>query len=114
MRCFDHDCDTLGIQFFNQQVSDFLGHPFLDLWPPGNHLDHAGQLAQPDHAAAGHVTNVCFAHERQQVMLAHAAKTNVPNQYNLVVLFLEELVRVLTRICMQPAEHPDTSRSTTR
>ena len=44
------------------------------------------------------------AHKRQQVMLADAAKVNVANDDNLVVLLGKEFFQMLPRIFMQPAE----------
>ena len=71
---------------------------------PGHHLDHAGQLAQPNHAAAGHVADVGQAHERQHVMFAHAVETDVAHQHHFVVLLGKELPQVDPRIFVQAGE----------
>src|SRR5262245_63199838 len=38
-------------------------------------------------------------------MFAHAAETDIPDQYDLVVLLRKELLRVLARVLRQAAEH---------
>ena len=41
----DNDGHAPGLQLLDQQVGNLLGHAFLDLRPPGNLFDDAGQLA---------------------------------------------------------------------
>src|SRR5260221_14561213 len=40
----DDDTDALWPQPVVQEVRDLLGHPLLDLEPPGEHLDDPGDL----------------------------------------------------------------------
>ncbi len=91
VRGFDDDGHAPDVEFFDQQVGHLLGHPFLYLRSTRNDFDQARQLAEPNDATAGKVADVGLAHKRQQVMLTEAAKTNVPNDNDLVVCLGKEL-----------------------
>src|SRR6185312_3722487 len=58
MARLDDHRHPLGFQFAHEQVGDRFGHTLLDLRTAGHDLDHAGQLAQPDHLAVGQVADV--------------------------------------------------------
>src|SRR5262245_33645615 len=44
----EHDQDPARGQLFLDQVGNFLGEAFLNLWLPGQDIDGAGELAQAD------------------------------------------------------------------
>lgn len=53
-----------------QMILLLLRHPHLK--PPAVHLDNPGQLGEPEHLAAGQVSDGDVAHEGDEVVLAQA------------------------------------------
>ena len=103
-RRFDDDGNALHVQFFDQQIRDFFGHPLLHLRPVRNAFDHAGQLAEPDDVAIGNVADVGHAAKRQQVVLAHAVEADIADEHHLIVFLGEEFSQVEPRVVVQAAE----------
>src|SRR5579871_1022949 len=104
MGSLQDNTDAARLKFVHEQIRDFLRHAFLDLWPPGEKLYHARQLAEADDLSPGQVGDVSLTKERKQMVFAHACETNVFFQHHLVVLLRELLLQMLTRIAMHAGE----------
>ena len=97
----DDDADAVRLEHLVDGVGDLRGQLLLDLQAPGVDLDHAGELADADHAAAWHVGDFGVADDRRHVMLAMALEANIAQHHHLVVArdlregFLQDRGRVL-------------------
>jgi hypothetical protein len=80
------------------EIGDRLSQTLLNLRTSGDFLNDPRQLAQSNDFATGQVGNVGSARERQQVMLTHAAKRDVANQNDFVIVFVEDFRQVTTGI----------------
>ena len=89
----------------HEEVGDLFGHPFLHLRAMRQGLDHAGELAQSEHASIRQIADVRVPHEGEQMVFADTVEGDVTHQHDLVVLFRERLAEVHLRIGVQSAEH---------
>src|SRR4051794_13071088 len=85
----DHT-DAPGLEQFLNRLRHLLREPFLDLKPPGKHIDDARDLTETDHFRIRQVGNVHFAKERQQVMFTHAEELDIPHDHEFVVFHVEQ------------------------
>ena len=66
----------------------------LDLQAPGEHLDQAGDLGEPDNLPVRQIADMTFAEERHQVVLAEGIEFNVFDDDHIVTLgFKDRLVQ---------------------
>src|SRR6187200_3470073 len=87
VRCFNHHGHALGTEFFDQQIGNVLGHSLLDLRAVRNHFDDAGNLRKSNDFTVGDIGDVGGADKGQEVVFAHAAKADVANQNDFVIVF---------------------------
>ena len=75
----DHDEDPARLEARLDGVRDLGRQPLLHLGPPRVPLDDPGQLRQPRDppVLVGDVRDVGLAHERDQMVLAHAVERDV-------------------------------------
>src|SRR5262245_28435944 len=99
-----HHADAACPCLLHQQVRQLLGHALLHLRPVRQHLDNSRQLAQPDDAPLWQIANVRLAHERQEMVFAHAGKFDVLDDHDLIVLLREALAEEFARVGVQPTE----------
>ncbi len=66
------------------------GEALLHLQAAGEDIDEAGDFAEADDLAVGHVGDVRLAEEGKQVMLAHGEELDVLDDDHLVVVDVEE------------------------
>jgi hypothetical protein len=71
-------------------IGDLAGQSLLDLQAAGEDVDHAGDLAQPDHLAVGQIADMRMAEEGQHVVLAHRVELDIAHDHHLLDVFLEE------------------------
>lgn len=74
------DPDALGCDVELEPVGDLLGESLLDLEVPGEQLDDAGELGEPEDATVGDVADMGNAVERQEMVLAQRLERDVAGE----------------------------------
>src|SRR5712664_3331569 len=85
MAGFDNHANTLRSDFFLDGLRDLAGHAFLNLQAARKHVDHAGDLAEPQNPLVRQIGHVGLAEERQQMVFAEAEEFDVLHDNHLVV-----------------------------
>jgi len=93
----DYDDDAPGIELLGDEVGNLVGHAFLHLGPLGDFLDDAGEFAESGYLSAGEIADVGDSHEGEEVVLAHAVETDVADEDDFVVAFLEDAAEMVCR-----------------
>ena len=89
---FDHHRHALWLEHPVNGLGDLRGHGFLRLEAAGEHLDHAGELAEAHDTSTRDVGDVHLAEEGQQVVLAQAVHLDVLYQHHVAVALGEERI----------------------
>ena len=82
----------LGARHVHDGVGDLVGEPLLHLQPPGEEVDDAGHLGEPQDLAVRDVGDVRPPEERQQVVLAERIELDVPHHDHALVGLGEDRV----------------------
>src|SRR5712692_9521939 len=85
MAGFDNHANTLWSDFFLDGLGDLAGHALLNLQAAREHVNHAGNLAEPQHTLVRQLGHVGLAEKRQQVMFAETEEFDVLHDDHFVV-----------------------------
>src|SRR3954464_8004865 len=88
----DNNGDAVRMESLHERVGNLRGELFLNLQPAREDVDDARHFRKADHFAVGNISDVCFANEWQQMMLAHRVK--------LDVFYQNDLARVRSENCL--------------
>ncbi len=96
----DHHADPARLEHVRDAVGDLRGELLLHLQPPRVAVDHARELADAHHLAAGEIADVHPSDHRRHVVLAVRLEGDVAQHDHLVVAadFLEGAPEVRGRI----------------
>src|SRR5207244_12915163 len=105
------DHRAAGSQTVAEQSEDLLGHPLLQLRPPGVVLDRAGELREADDAVRRDVADVRRPEEGKEVMRAHRIEGDVHQGDHLrVALVVRERAKVWLALLQTGEELAITTR----
>src|SRR5258708_2300133 len=82
---FDNHANTLRSDFFLDGLRDLAGHALLNLQAARKHVDHAGDLAEPQNTFVRQIGHVGLAEERQKMVFAETEEFDVLHDDHLVV-----------------------------
>src|SRR5260370_2273038 len=85
MAGLDNQANTVRSDFFLDGLGDLAGHALLNLQAARKHVDHAGDLAEPQNTFVRQIGHVGLAEERQKVMFAEAEEFDVLHDDHLIV-----------------------------
>ena len=85
VRRLDHDPDAARLQDRLDGIGDLGGQLLLNLQAPGEHIDHASELADPNHAVVRQIADVGTADDRRHMVLTMRPEIDVAENDHLVV-----------------------------
>src|SRR6266852_7836020 len=102
MLCFDDDHHSGRAQLFEEKVGDLRREPLLNLRLLGHQIGHTREFRQPDNSPfLRYVSNVRYADERQEMMLADRINRDAFDDDHLVVSLGWYRMNELARSAMQ-------------
>src|SRR5262249_36948880 len=100
---FDDDHHAGRAQLFEEQVGDLSRQSLLNLRLLGHQIGHPREFRQPDYSPFfRYVSNVRYADEREEMMLAHRINRDAFDDDHLVVGLGWYRMDELARIAVQP------------
>src|SRR3989442_13395592 len=103
MLCFDDNHHSGREQLFERQVGDISSQPLLNLGLLGHQIGHTREFRQSDYSPfLRYVSNVRYADERQEMMLAERINRNAFDDDHLVVSLGWYRMNELAWIAVQP------------
>lgn len=90
VRGFDDDADAARLEEGIERIADLLSESFLDLEPAGIHVDDPWDFAEADRMFGRQITDMHFAHEGEEVMLAERVELDIFDDHHPLRVGIED------------------------